>query len=241
MRATPRLVSDVMTRTVVALPSDATFKDIVRALRKWQVSAMPVVDREHRVVGVVSEADLLPKEEFRTHDPDTYARLHRPEALERASARTAGQLMTTPAVTVGAAASLAQAARIMAIYQVKRLPVVDDGGVLQGIVSRTDLLKVFLRGDADIAQEIRREVVDELFPDALEPVRVEVRDGVVKISGRARDTGLVPIAVRLTRAVPGVVDVDCAVLGPRRRPVLDPDLSDEERAVPVPPSTADTV
>ncbi|MFC8348451.1 CBS domain-containing protein [Streptomyces sp. NPDC057280] len=227
MHSTPRLVSDVMTRTVVALGSTATFKDIVKAMRRWQISALPVVDDEHRVVGVVSEADLLPKEEFRAHDPDADVRLRRPEALARAQARTAGELMTAPAVTVDADASLARAARIMARHQVKRLPVVDDTGVLTGIVSRTDLLKVFLRTDADIVEEVRREVVEPLFPDPLEPVRVDVRDGVVTLTGRVWDTWLVPIAVRLARAVEGVVDVDSALMGPPRRPVLDPDLVEE--------------
>ncbi|WP_329331806.1 CBS domain-containing protein [Streptomyces sp. NBC_00663] len=226
MYSTPRHVSEVMTRTVVALGSTTTFKDIVKAMRRRQISALPVIDDAHRVVGVVSEADLLPKEEFRAHDPDPDTRLHRPEALARAQARTAGELMTAPAVTVDADASLARAARIMARHQVKHLPVVDGAGLLTGIVSRTDLLKVFLRTDADIAQEVRREVVEPLFPDPLDPVRVEVRDGVVALAGRIRDTGLVPIAVRLARAVEGVVDVDCALMGPPRRPVLDPDPED---------------
>ncbi|SNX56046.1 CBS domain protein [Streptomyces sp. TLI_55] len=227
MHSTPRLVSDVMTRTVVALGSTVTFKDIVKAMRRRQISALPVVDAGHRVVGVVSEADLLPKEEFRAHDPDADVRLRRPEALARAQARTASELMTAPAVTVGADVSLARAARIMARHQVKHLPVVDDAGVLTGIVSRTDLLKVFLRTDADLAEEVRREVVGPLFPDPLEPVRVDVRDGVVTLTGRVRDTGLVPIAVRLTRAVEGVVDVESALTGPPWRPLLDPDLVEE--------------
>ncbi|MFI9833311.1 CBS domain-containing protein [Streptomyces sp. NPDC051913] len=229
MHSTPRLVSDVMTRKVVALESTSTFKDIVKAMRRWQVSALPVVDDAHRVMGVVSEADLLPKEEFRAHDPDADALLRRSEALARARARSAGELMTAPAVTVEADASLARAARIMARHQVKRLPVVDGAGILTGLVSRSDLLKVFLRTDADIAREVRREVVEPLFPDPLEPVRVEVRDGVVSLAGRIWDTGLVPIAVRLARAVEGVVDVDCALMGPPRRPVLDPDLVDDEQ------------
>ncbi|KUN24862.1 hypothetical protein AQJ23_19345 [Streptomyces antibioticus] len=224
MYSSPRLVSDVMTRSVVALGSTVTFKDIVKAMRRRQISALPVVDDGHRVVGVVSEADLLPKEEFRAHDADEDVRLRRPEALARAQARTAGELMTAPAVTIDPDASLARAARIMARHQVKRLPVVDGAGVLTGIVSRTDLLKVFLRTDADIAEEVRREVVEPLFPDPLEPVRVDVRDGVVTLTGRVWDTGLVPIAVRLTRAVEGVVDADSALMGPPRPPVLDPDL-----------------
>lgn len=224
MPGTPHTVSDVMTRTVVALVSDTAFKDIVKAMGRWRISVLPVVDREHRVVGVVSEADLLPKEEFRDGDPDRYARSRRLSDLSKAGARTAEELMTAPAVTAGADETLAQAARTMARTKVKRLPVVDGDGVLQGVVSRSDLLRVFLRDDEDIAREVRREVVAFLFPDPVEPIRVEVRDGLVTVSGRVRDTSIVPVAVRLVRAVEGAVDVDCALLGPPRRPDLDPDL-----------------
>jgi CBS domain-containing protein len=121
---------------------------------------------------------------------------------------TAGELMTSPALTVHANATLAQAARTMAHEKVKRLPVVDDLGRLQGIVSRADLLKVFLREDEDIAEEVRREVVSYLFPTPASSARVAVRDGVVTVSGRLRDASLVPVAARLIRAVEGVVDVE---------------------------------
>ncbi|MFJ4201161.1 CBS domain-containing protein [Streptomyces sviceus] len=224
MPGTPHTVRDVMTRTVVALRSDTTFKDIVKAMERWRVSALPVVDGEHRVVGVVSEADLLPKEEFRDGDPDRYARLRRLSDLTKAGARLAEELMTAPALTVPADETLARAARTMARHRIKRLPVVDADGVLQGIVSRSDLLKVFLRDDEDIAREVRREVVAFLFPDPVEPIRVEVRDGVVTMTGRVRDTSIVPVAARLVRAVEGVVGVDCVLMGAPRMPDLDPDL-----------------
>ncbi|MGW2515521.1 CBS domain-containing protein [Streptomyces sp. NPDC001617] len=226
MYGTPRTVSDVMSRTVVALASGAPFKDIVKAIRQWQVGALPVLDEDRRVVGVVSAADLLPKEEFRDSSPDRHTRLTRATDLAKAGARTAGELMTAPALTVRADATLAQAARTMARYGVKQLPVVDESGVLQGIVSRSDLLQVFLREDADIAQEVRREIVAPFFPDPFEPIEVRVRDGVVRLTGRVRDTAFVPVAIRLTRAVEGVVDVDCRLAGPPRRPDLDPDLPD---------------
>ncbi|MGI5452097.1 CBS domain-containing protein [Streptomyces sp. CA-249302] len=232
MHGTPHIVSDVMTRTVVALGRGATFKEIVKTMQQWKVSAMPVVEGANRVVGVVSEADLLPKEEFRDGDPDRYTQLRRLADLVKAGAVTAEELMTAPAVTVPADASLAQTARIMALHKVKRLPVVGDEGVLVGIVSRSDLLKVFLRDDEDIAEEVRREVVAHVFPNPVEPIRVEVRDGVVRLTGRIPDTTLVPVAARLVRAVEGVVDVDCALMGPRRRPALDPDLPDREITAP---------
>ncbi|NGO41765.1 CBS domain-containing protein [Streptomyces ureilyticus] len=207
MHGTPHIVSDVMTHTVAAIGRGASFKEIVRMMHDWKVSALPVLEGEGRVVGVVSEADLLPKEEFRDSAPDRHTQVKRLSDLAKAGAVTAGELMTSPALTVHADATLAQAARTMAHAKVKRLPVVDDVGMLQGIVSRADLLKVFLRDDEDIAEEVRREVVAYLFPAPASAARVAVRDGVVTLSGHIRDTSLVPVAARLIRAVEGVVDV----------------------------------
>ncbi|WP_405876481.1 CBS domain-containing protein [Streptomyces sp. NBC_00005] len=214
MNASPHIVSDVMTRTVAVVRRGAAFKDIVRTMQDRKVSAVPVVDTGNQVVGIVSEADLLPKEEFRDSDPDRYTQLRRLSDLAKAGSVTAGELMTSPALTVRADATLAQAARTMARARVKRLPVVDETGCLEGIVSRADLLKVFLRDDEEIAEEVRREVVSYLFPAPSSAVRVEVRDGVVTLGGRVRDTSLVPVAARLVRAVEGVVDVEFALDGP---------------------------
>lgn len=214
MPGSPHIVSDVMTRAVAAVGRDAAFKDIVRTMQDRKVSALPVVDGGGRVVGIVSEADLLPKEEFRDSDPDRYTQLRRLSDLAKAGSVTAGELMTSPALTVRPGETLAQAARTMARARVKRLPVVDDTGRLEGVVSRVDLLKVFLRDDEDIAEEVRREVVASLFPAPESAVRVEVREGVVRLGGRVRDTSLVPVAARLTRAVEGVVDIEFELDGP---------------------------
>ncbi|MFI6371501.1 CBS domain-containing protein [Streptomyces sp. NPDC050546] len=213
MHGSPHIVSDVMTHTVVAIGREALFKDIVELMGQWKVSAVPVLEGDGRVIGVVSEADLLPKEEFRDSDPDRYTQRRRLSDLAKAGALTADELMSSPAVSVHSGATLAQAARIMAQRGVKRLPVVDGQGVLEGIVSRADLLKVFLRSDEELAEEIRREIVTSLFPAPVEPVRVDVRDGVVTLTGRIRDTSLVPVAARLVRSVEGVVDVECHLLG----------------------------
>lgn len=201
MPESPYTVSDVMTHTVVAVGSEAPFKEIVELLDQWKVSALPVLAGEGRVVGVVSEADLLPKEEVRDGGQavnDLRTRL-------KASALTAGEVMSTPAVTVHADASLAEAARVMARRHVKRLPVVDGVGMLQGVVSRSDLLKVFLRSDAEIGAEIRDHVLTHLpVTDGLE---VSVTDGVVTLSGSMPERGLVPVVARAVTAVEGVVDV----------------------------------
>lgn len=212
MSETPHIVGDVMTRTVVAVGRDAPFKELVQTLGQWRVSAMPVLEGEGRVIGVVSEADLLPKEEFRDTDPDRLQQLRRLPDLAKAGALTAEELMSSPAVTVHPDATLSEAARIMAVRGVKRLPVVDTEGKLLGIVSRGDLLKVFLRSDQDIEEEVRRTVVSYLFPGD-GGIHVRVDEGVVTLSGRLRDTARIPVAARLTRAVEGVVDVECHFRG----------------------------
>ncbi|WP_081237835.1 CBS domain-containing protein [Streptomyces viridosporus] len=208
MNGSPYTVSDVMSHTVVAVGRDAPFKEVIQLIEQWKVSALPVLEGEGRVVGVVSEADLLPKEEFRDSDPDRFLQLRRLPDLAKAGALTAGELMSAPAVTVHADATVAQAARVMAQRKVKRLPVVNDEGLLEGIVSRVDLLKVFLRTDEELAEEVRREVVARLFPGSPASVRVDVAEGVVTLTGRVRDTSLVPVAARAVRAVEGVVDVE---------------------------------
>ncbi|MFE7548715.1 CBS domain-containing protein [Streptomyces gardneri] len=194
-------VSDVMTHTAVAIGRDAPYKEIVALLDQWKVSALPVLEGEGRVVGVVSEADLLPKEEFRLDTP-------RPGAsgeAAKAGALRAGELMSSPAVTVHADATLAEAARIMAIRRVKRLPVVNDIGMLEGVVSRSDLLKVFLRSDGEIEEEIRRSVLGESAAPA--ELDVSVSEGVATLRGVIADRSPVPLLARAVRAVEGVVDV----------------------------------
>ncbi|MFI2435923.1 CBS domain-containing protein [Streptomyces sp. NPDC018693] len=205
MPESPYRVSDVMTHTVVAVGRDAPFKEIVELFDQWKVSALPVLEGEGRVIGVVSEADLLPKEEFRGVDDGALG--DPSELAERAKAggTTAGDLMSTPAVTVHADASLAEAARIMARRHVKRLPVVDGVGLLQGVVSRGDLLKVFLRSDEEIAEEIRRSVLTRL--PLTSALTVSVAEGVVTLGGTMPERTLVPVVARAVRAVEGVVDI----------------------------------
>ncbi|MFF1319503.1 MULTISPECIES: CBS domain-containing protein [Streptomyces] len=239
MHGTPNVVSDVMTRTVVAVERGATFKNIVKAMHRWNVSALPVVDEGQRVLGIVSQADLMLKEALRDGDVGRPAGLGLLSDPAKAEARTAEELMTTPAITADEDDTLARAARTMSYYGVKRLPVIDDQGVLKGIVGPSDVLKVFLRDDGDIAEEVRREVVALLFPEVLEGIRVGVRDGVVRLTGQVPDNTLIPVAVRLAGAVEGVVGVDCELLGPRRRPVLDPDPP-EDRAVERPSGTVES-
>ncbi|MFJ7777049.1 CBS domain-containing protein [Streptomyces yangpuensis] len=209
MPASRYTVSDVMTHTAIAIGREASYKEIVELLHEWKVSAVPVLEGEGRVVGVVSEADLLPKEEFRREEP----RL--PEQLDEASKAggvLAEDLMSSPAITIHPDATTAEAARIMAHQHVKRLPVVNRLGMLEGVVSRSDLLKVFLRPDEELAEEIRQAVLTDLAP-AMASLDFSVQDGVVTLRGSLPERALVPLLARAIRAVEGVVDVQIELDG----------------------------
>ncbi|MEV0489763.1 CBS domain-containing protein [Streptomyces atratus] len=186
-----RTVNDVMTHAVISVDRGAAFKDIVESMRQWRISALPVVADDGWAAGVVSEADLLPKA----------------QGVDVPRAVTAGQLMTAPAVTVTRDAARAGAARLMARDNLKRLAVVDGDGRLAGGVSRGDLLKVCLRSDEDIAEELREVVMAHLTPDESAAVRVHVSNGVVHPDGSIPDASLFDVLVRVARGVPGVVDV----------------------------------
>jgi CBS-domain-containing membrane protein len=200
-------VASLMTTDVVTVGPDTVYKEVVERLHDRRVSAVPVVDAERRVIGVVSEADLLLKEEKPDNRPG--ATLLRPHGdAARAQALNAAALMTSPAVTVGPEATLTEAARLMHRRRVKRLPVVDADGRLIGIVSRADLIRVYLRSDEEIAMEIRDEVL--LGDLAIDPavVTVTVQEGVVRLEGQVETKSLAPITVRLVGAVQGVIAVE---------------------------------
>ncbi|GII05997.1 CBS domain-containing protein [Planobispora takensis] len=203
-------VADVMTKDVLTVTAQTPFKDIVAAFADRAVSGAPVVDDAGHVVGIVTEADLLRKEEFKDA-PEERHRLfeHRRDRLTRRKARgdTAAELMTTPVMTVAPDTVIPAASRLIAEHGVKRLPVVDEAGRLVGIVSRADLLKMFLAPD----DQIRRKVIDEVVVRTLwedpRKVSVDVRDGVVTLEGQIELKSLIPFAERLTLSVDGVVDV----------------------------------
>ncbi|MFJ8200805.1 CBS domain-containing protein [Streptomyces sp. NPDC096152] len=204
-------VGSVMTDEVVRAEYATPFKEVARLLADHRISGLPVVDEDDRVLGVISETDLMMRQ---TGAPGPHRRL-RIGALTAAGrrraaksgARTAGRLMTEPPVTVHADDSIAEAARTMAQRHVERLPVLDEEDRLVGIVTRRDLLQVFLRPDA----EIRAEVVDEVLVRALwlapRSVAVSVADGVVTLMGHLERRSEVEIAVSMTRQIDGVVDV----------------------------------
>jgi CBS domain-containing protein len=203
-------VSDVMTRTVVSVNAFAPFKDIVRRMQEYQVSAVPVVDEDHLVLGLVSEGDLILKEDADLEgEPRVLEGVQRRHDRSKAAGRIAWELMTAPAITIGPAATLGEAARLMHRRAVKRLPVVDpDNGTILGIVSRTDLLKVFLRDDAEIAPEIREDVIHRTLRIDPDTIRVVVRDGVVTMEGQVEHRSLRSVLERLVLSSEGVVGVD---------------------------------
>jgi CBS-domain-containing membrane protein len=168
---------------------------------------VPVVDAEGRVIGVVSEADLLLKEE--RHEGRPSGPLVDPHGdTAKAQAQNAAALMTSPAVTVRPEATLTEAARLLHRRHVKRLPVVDADGRLVGIVSRADLLQVFLRSDESLAGEVREHVFRHTLVIDPTAVTVMVGDGVVRLEGQVETRSLAAIAGRLVLAVEGVVAVE---------------------------------
>jgi len=205
-----RKVKDVMTGDVAYVKERTPYKELVRLLAERRVSALPVVDVNRHVIGIVSEADLLLKQQ---HPADSFQRFlleGRRRRVERAKATggTAAELMSRPAITVGPDATVAEAARLLRVHLIKRLPVVDPLRRLVGIVSRSDLLSVFLRPDDEIRREILEEVIlGELGmgPDRFD---VTVREGVVTLQGSCERRSLVPAVVRAITAVEGVVRVD---------------------------------
>lgn len=204
-----RRVRDVMTQEVVIVNEHASFKDIAMLIAERRVSAVPVLDREGRVLGIASEADLVLKEEYPEGPPERrlFQGRRRRIAQAKAAGDTAAELMTAPAVTIGPDASVAEAARLLHRHGIKRLPVVDPAGPLLGIVSRADLLKVFLRSDPDIAREIRQQVLMRAMWMNPDTVAIDVRDGVVTLTGQLERRSLIPITVSLVRGLDGVVDV----------------------------------
>ena len=203
MRST---VKDVMTTHVVAVRKDASFKEMITRMRDSRVSAFPVVDDTGKVIGVVSEADMLNKEADQAA-PGTFASLLRFRDHEKAAGVTAVDLMTSPAATIGPDEPVVDAARLMRDRRVKRLPVTNATGHLIGVISRADVLSVFTRPDAEIQHEVTEEVVHGGYLVRSQPFTVTVHDGIVTLTGRPEtDQAGHELAERL-RQIEGVVTV----------------------------------
>lgn len=204
-------VRNVMSTDVVTVREGTPFKDVVRALSRRDVSAVPVVDGDRHVVGVVSEADLLIKQGTQEVELSrSLANWWRGRRnMRRAAAVRAVDLMSTPVVTVTDDATVACAARLMTQHNVKRLPVVDADGRLTGIVSRKDVLTVFLRQDEDIRADIVERVFEHGLGIAVGPstVTVDVHDGEVTLTGQLARKSQLGLVEDMTGHIDGVVDV----------------------------------
>jgi CBS domain-containing protein len=203
-------VQDLMTTEVLTVPATAPLKDAAALMAEHRVSGLPVVDGDGHVLGVVSEGDILFKE---TGPPD------RPSLLERLltvpstrpdlklAARSAGEAMSAPAVTIGPRRPITEAATRMIDEGVNRLPVVDDEQRLIGIVTRADFVRAFIRSDAEVEQEIREDVLRRaMWLDSGE-VEVEVTGGEVRLGGNVDTKTDAEVLPRLVQRVPGVVGV----------------------------------
>jgi len=198
-------VKDVMSTEVVAVRREVTFKEIAATLRRYRVSALPVVDDTGKVLGVVSEADLLAKEALA--DPGVVAEVLHRKDVRKAEGLTAGDLMTGEVVTVSPQDPVEQAARVMHFMRVKRLPVVNSGGQLVGIISRADVLAVFDRTDEDVRKDIVDGVLLHEYLVDPRQFRVTVESGVVTMEGTPETAAFGRALIRKVRHVPGVVAV----------------------------------
>jgi CBS domain-containing protein len=204
-----RTVSDVMTTRVHVASPLAPFKLLVRLIEENRVSAIPIVDQQGMPVGIVSESDLLLKErrlELESSRDLLHGQKRRHERA-KAAGTVASELMTSPAMTVASDTRLSKAARLMQEKNVRRLVVVDPRGRISGIVSRSDLLQVFLRTDDELRDEIAGKLIPAVLLSPDDAVEVEVSWNVATLTGEVDRKTDAEILARLTRELDGVVEV----------------------------------
>jgi len=200
-------VKDVMSTHVIAVRRSAQYKEMAAMLRSQRVSAFPVIDEDNKVIGVVSETDLLTKEALEGSVPRTVQGLTRQRVRSQVDGVTAADLMTKPAVTISPDQTVTDAARLMYNRRVKRLPVVSGDGTLIGIVTRSDILSVYSKPDAQIQDEISKDLIVGVF--LCDPARftVTVKDGIVTIEGAPETTQVGLDIIDAVRHMEGVVAV----------------------------------
>jgi CBS domain-containing protein len=218
-------VKDIMTTPVVTVRPDTPFKQVVARVRA--VGAVPVTDDCGRVLGIVSEHDLLAEKVTLERSPGRSAAARHHGGRGQAAAATAASLMTSPAVTIRAEATTGEAARLMYRHRRGALPVVDSGGRLIGIISRGDVLDGSTRQDAEIRREVVRDIIGREFLLDPQAFAVTVRDGIVTLSGQPESDQvghLLAAAVRRVEGVAGLRDqmrytagttTECTALAPQ--------------------------
>jgi CBS domain-containing protein len=206
-------VEQVMTREVVTVTPETPLKEVAAILAERRISGLPVCDETSRVVGVVSENDILFKElgpDQRRGGPLAWLLDPAPSRSPKTIARTAAEAMTSPAVMTRPKAQVSEAARVMVERGVNRLPVVKDGQLV-GIVTRADLVKAFVRSDEEIAGEIREDVIRKTLWLVPEELKVEVDNGDVKIAGRVDTRTDADLIKAFVSKVPGVISVTAEI------------------------------
>jgi CBS domain-containing protein len=206
-------VRDVMTTPVVTVHRDMPLKRVAQLLIDNGMSGVPVVDAGGAVVGVISEGDFMVKEQGATEV--RHRRLARllgestetVAQLEKVGARTAGEAMTAPAVTIGPSRPIREAAALMTGRKVNRLPVIDEGQLV-GIVTRADLLRAYLRSDEELTRAIRDDVLLRVLWVDPAGFDITVINGEVTIVGHVERRSSAEIIEATIRMVPGVVAVD---------------------------------
>ena len=207
-------VKEVMSPEVITTRPESSLKEVAGTLAEHHISGMPVVDEHGTVLGVVSEADILVKERGpRPRHEGLGAWVLRGGVAdpEKLAARTASEAMTTPAITIAVTRSVAEAARVMIDQGVKRLPVVDLHGTLVGIVTRSDLVRVFARTDEEISREIREDVIKAALWLDPQGIEVRVQGGEVTLTGETEYRLDAEALLHLVERVPGVVSVTSTV------------------------------
>lgn len=203
-----RTVADVMSTDLVVATRSTPYKELIRRMRERGVNALPIVDADHRLVGIVTETDLALKQEYRpSGQPPFLEGTEQRRQRRKAAATLAEECMSKPAAVIGPDATVPTAARLLHRQGVHHLPVVDADGKLVGIVSRRDLLAVFLRPDEEIGRQVRIGVLGVILHVPEGEVDMQVREGVVRLSGKVEWRSLAREIVTRTRAVDGVVSV----------------------------------
>jgi CBS domain-containing protein len=215
------IVAELMRRSVVTVPTTMPIKDLARLFVEQDISGAPVVDGSGRIEGVVSVGDIVNKE--RGVVPRSGQRLEwlfgEEADSSKRTARTAGEAMSRPAVTIGPTSSAAEAARMMVMHGVNRLPVLEDERLV-GIVTRSDLLRAFARSDEEVSREIRGDVLLHTLWLQPQTLDVRVQDGQVTLAGIVETRTDAELAAAYVARVPGVVSVDSSGLVFRRDDLL---------------------